>query len=203
MRGFGFLGQPHWRIIMLLVMSLVAFEWGRGAFKRGALFTLLHLALDGIAGGGLLPGMLAVAAVWLLCHLHDYDGEGKPSILNIEIIHGDKVLRLSALVDTGNTLRDPISGRAVIVVDSVAATELLELEQAALLRPIETYVSNYQPGFRLIPYSSIDQPSGMLLGLKADKVLINGKDVDFVVAFAPHGIGRGAPYRALTGGMDL
>lgn len=202
-KGFGFLGQTHWRIIMLAVMSFAAFGWSSGAVKRGALLTLLHLALDGIACGGLWPGLLAVAAVWLLCNLNDSGGEGKRSLLDVTITHGEKTLTLPALLDTGNTLRDPISGKGVVVVDSDAAKELLGLELPALNHPVETYAMKYQSGFRLIPYSSVGQPAGMLLGLKADSIQINGKKTNLVVAFAPHRIGRGEAYRALAGGGVL
>ena len=52
-----------------------------------------------------------------------------------------------------------------------------------------------------VPYSAVGQPSGLLLGIKVDQLIMNGNPSDAVVAFAPHRIGADRGFRALAGGM--
>ena len=108
---------------------------------------------------------------------------------------------MTALLDSGNTLKDPVTGLPVLVADARAAMELLQLQESELLHPIETISRGKHVGLRLIPYCAVGQPAGMLLGIQVDQLQINGRDVNQVVAFAPQCIGQGSGYEALTGGL--
>lgn len=198
--GFSFLGQIHWRLIILLVTVLIAFGWDGEGLRMGALFVLLHLAVGKIAIGEIWLFLLAVAAICLLCALGLRTSVNSNEYAKVRITHGGQTVTLNALVDSGNTLLDPISGRAVVVVGDEVAGVLLNLDRKALESPLETFTASFSPGLRLIPYHSVGQPSGVLLGLRVDELRINGKAVDQIVAFAPQKIGGGTGFQALTGG---
>ena len=201
--GFRFLGGTVWRLLALGLMGMVAFGAKRGCLRSCVLFVLLSMALGGIAlgigYGGFWSLLLSALLVCLMCMVGFQGGADTHRYVPVFISLDGKSVSLMALVDTGNTLRDPISGRSVLVVDASAAVQLLGLDAHALAHPLETMASAQIHGLRLIPYTAVGQPGGILLGVLADCVKVDGKCVDCVVAFAPNRIGQGN-YRALAGG---
>ena len=110
-------------------------------------------------------------------------------------------MRLTALQDTGNSLIDPLTGRSVLVVGADVAKKLLGLTREQLSMPAEAIVSAGVPGLRLIPYRTVGQAGGMLLGLRLQDVKIGHWKGSSLVAFAPEGLSEEGAYQALTGGV--
>ena len=198
---FAFLGQPLWRIVFLFVSAWVAFRKGGDRLRCSALFILLQLAMGQIAMGNVWPFLIAAAAICLLCGLGLRPKRNALPLVPVQIWHGGKEISLTALKDTGNTLLDPVSGCRVLVVDTSVAKVLLGLSEKALARPLETMQAQTVPGLRLIPYHTVGQPAGMLLGVRPEKILLDGNAVDHVVAFSPHRLGSGQTFQALAGGV--
>lgn len=202
--GFRFLGSLLWRIVSLTLMALLAFGWNRSALKRCGVFVLLSMALGGIAlsfGRANFPALiLAAAGMWLLCRVAFGDTVGGRDYVPIEITNAGTKVSLIALRDSGNTLRDPISGEQVLVIDSQTAEKLTGLSRNQLRKPLETMAARPVSGLRLIPYRAVGQGTGMLLGMRFDNVKIGQCVQSTVVAFAPEGLG-GSMYQALTGGI--
>lgn len=205
--GFAFLGQLHWRLIFLLLTLLVAFGWQRSAIRGGIIFSLLYIALCGIAlgigEGGIWSLLVFGATVMAVSAVRLGYPSDKPEYIPISVTHNGRQITLTALLDTGHSLRDPVTGLDVILLDEEAAGELLGLKKEELSDPVAYLASGKMTGMRLIPYCAIGQPAGMLLGLRPDEVRVNGNLHSCVVAFAPQKIGIGKPYRALTGGKSL
>ena len=152
--GFSFLGSWLWRGGFLALMAIIAFGMKKSALKRGAVFALLLMALHGIAvGDGFWTVILAALVVFLLC-MAGRAGPGRQYV-PVTIAYGTELVSLVALVDTGNTLRDPVSGRPVLVADADAAKRLAGLSAAELACPVETVASGNRMGLRLIPYSAV------------------------------------------------
>lgn len=99
---------------------------------------------------------------------------------------------LRALVDTGNHLREPISGRSVIVADKARILEALPPPLSAALQSpsAERWLSikQYATHIRLVPTNTATG-SGMLPAILPDKLtLISGKETypaDYLIAPAP------------------
>ena len=203
--GFTFLGNLLWRIIILGIMCWIAFGWRRSALRRGALFLFMTMALGGIAqgmyGSGILGLIGAAVGLFLLCAVgfrgKITGGQQVPVVLR----KGRQVCRLVALRDTGNTLKDPITGENVLVVGSEIAWELLGLTRQQLQTPLETMATGNIPGLRLIPYRSVGCSTGMLLAARMDEVTVDGQPSGKLVAFAPQAIGEAETYQALAGGI--
>lgn len=200
--GFRFLGGTIWRLVVLALMAVMAFGLDRSAVRRGVLFVLLSMALGGIALGldGGIPLIVAAGGVAVLCVIGFRGRADGQKYAAVELQVGEKIKKLTALYDTGNTLNDPVSGDRVLVVGANAAEDLLGLTQSQLKDPIGTVASGNYSGLRLIPYRAVGQPTGMLLAIKPEVVRMDGKKVDMVVAFAPQELG-GSGYQALAGGM--
>lgn len=200
--GFSFLGNLFWRMVILTMMAVLAFGWKHSAIRRGILFIFLSMALGGIAltmGKGGSGGLVAAAAVVMLLCIAGFRGKaGGRRFTRVQVKLGERQQILTALYDTGNDLKDPVTGKPVLVVGADIAAALLGLTPRQLNEPLLTMTQ--VPGLRLIPYSSVGQPTGILLGMKMDEVRIDGKERDIIVAFAPQKLGNDG-YQALAGGI--
>lgn len=107
---------------------------------------------------------------------------------------GGRTVNLTALVDTGNNLKDPIGGAPVLVLGAEVASRLLADEAPSLARAIATsdlaaieVESGRAPDksvllsrLRLVPFSSLGRDKGLLVGLRVDDVTIPTSDHDSV-----------------------
>lgn len=93
-----------------------------------------------------------------------------------------KVREVTGLIDTGNQLRDPITATAVVVVEATALVDILP-EQARKAMPglvagdLDSIADLSACGelstrLRLLPFASVGNRSGLLLGLRSDYVAV-------------------------------
>lgn len=203
--GLRFLGNLLWRGVSLCLMSVIAFGMGPGTFRRGVLFAFLSMALGGIVLilGSSGPGYLLIAAamVCAMCVLGFGTGGTHRRFSEVRLTYGEKIVELTALHDTGNSLRDPLSGEQVLVAGPEAARILLGLDREDLRNPAVTMVKSGIPGLRLIPYRAVGKSLGMLLCIRIPEARLNGRMASMLVAFAPDGLGEGhGEFDALIGG---
>ena len=101
-------------------------------------------------------------------------------------IDGDGIW-IPALVDTGNELKDPISGYPVVIVETEAISPLLPekireafCKQGAGLMHFDTPLleTGWISRFRIVPYRSLGCENGMLPGFKPDYIEIDEKGQD-------------------------
>ena len=202
--GFSFLNNLFWRAVSLILVSMTAFGLNGSAVRRGAVFVLLRMALGGLASASNQDnaGMLILCAVvlFLLCRISFPHSIGNEKYVNVELFHKDGKLKLIALRDTGNLLRDPVTGEQILIAGADVGRELLGLSDHQLSHPADTVLSGVIPGLRLVPYHTVGHPSGMMLALRVEKAKIGNSYISPLVAFAPDILGRGEVYRMLTGG---
>lgn len=202
--GFRFLGSYFWRLVSLGLMGTIAFGFHRGILRRVMLFVLLSMALGGIAmglgQGGFLTLILGAVGLCFLCAM-GFQGKLGMTFVPLELHHGGKKVKLMALRDTGNTLRDPVTGEAVLIVGSDAAVQLLGMTRQEVGRPVETLASGKYSGLRLIPYRAVGRSCGMLLGMRLDEVLLGGIRTNTMVAFTAEGLSGAGEFQALAGGV--
>ena len=132
--------------------------------------------------------------------------------LPISVRFGDGELSTVALVDTGNRLRDPLSGHPVMIVEAEAFSSLLppslhqwlsDREKPDLNALTQALAqSPWSSRFRLIPYNSIDREHGMLVGFRPDEVIVRtGSESlstrDVVVGICHRRLDPEGPYHAL------
>lgn len=194
--------KPFWVAVVLCVICLTVFGVQKGALRRSVLFVLLQLALNGIGvglgKGGFWSAVASAAGVFLLCAIGFRQQSVDGGLVPVELCCGGNHVQLMALRDTGNTLRDPVTGRPVLVVSADVAQKLTGLTREQLKRPVEALSSGTIPGLRLIPYRTIGQDCGMMLALQLKDVRIGKWQGNSLVAFAPEGLD--GEYQALTGG---
>ena len=127
-----------------------------------------------------------------------------PAVLTLE---GRRVA-LTALVDTGNTLTDPATGRPVMVAEGEKVAGLFPSGQAPdeadLRDPVAALERLSQAGFlgrcRLLPYQAVGVECGMLLSLRLDGARVGREDYGtLLVALSPNRLSDGGGYSALIG----
>lgn len=201
---FSFLGSTLWRLVFLGLMGILAFGFNAGAWKRTGIFILLSMAMGGIAlgvGSAEVPVLiLSALGVWLLSQIGFGGSIGGREYIPVTVSTGGRSVSVIALKDTGNTLRDPITGEQVLVLGPEAALRLLDLSGGQLSSPLETMLAHPGCGLRLIPYSAVGQPGSMLLAKRFADVKVGDRRGSALVAFAPEKIGVGQMYQALAGG---
>ena len=200
--GFTFLGNWFWRGIFFLGVIITSFGLNRSAVRKGCLFLVLSFAMYGVTGlgsGSVTTAILCGAGTYLLCRIGL--PRGNERIVPVELTVAGKKLKINALVDTGNMLKDPVTGAQVLVLGAQLSRQILGLEQPMLTDPVAVVENANIKGLRLVPYSTVGQKTGLLLALAMDQVRINGKNAGRLVAFSPQIIGAGEDYQALTGGI--
>lgn len=130
----------------------------------------------------------------------------------VEIFFNDLSVCLNALVDTGNSLFDPVSGETVIVAEFISLKEILPDELKLIYYEgrendisqlvLEVKDSKLYNRIRMIPFSSIGVQSGMLIGFKPDKIEIQNADEklifkNVIVAINNYKLSKEGTYQAL------
>jgi len=202
---FFFLASMLWRFVFLSLVGVLAFGCHRNSIHRCVLYGFLRIALDGIIqvwGNHSAFAMVIGAAILLVMCIVGFRGMvGQQKFVDVELWQGDKSIRLLALHDTGNGLRDPVTGQGVLVADAETAQVLFGLTKAQLRSPVETVGAGTIPGLRLIPYRTVGQAAGMLVAIRLKQVRVGNWKGSALVAFAPDGLGEDNTYHALIGGM--
>ncbi|NSW90506.1 MAG: sigma-E processing peptidase SpoIIGA [Firmicutes bacterium] len=119
---------------------------------------------------------------------------------------------VSALIDTGNSLYDPLSNMPVIIVEFNAIRNILPSEICKIFEDSkendftlmieQIYSSRWFNRFRLIPFSSLGKENGMLIGFKPDYVEIGDDEgkkgiSDVIIGIYNKALSKGKHYRAL------
>ena len=233
--GLGFLANPLCRLASALLMLLLAYGGGRRLLRQGLLFLLLTCALGGgvvaiglLGQGGLTLGngvfysgldlktvLLSAAVCYgvltvvfrrLAAHT-SLSGE----LVKVRLSLLGRQLELTALVDTGNTLTDPVSGRPVMVAEGESLAGLFPRERrpdSADLRDPAGGLERLGRGewrgrFRLLPYRSVGMDRGLLLAVRVDEaVLGDRRQGPILVALSPTPVSDGGGYRALIGATE-
>lgn len=113
----------------------------------------------------------------------------------------------SLLVNTGNDLSDPVSGRPALVLDRRAAARVLPVEAAlplAALRAdnapavLAALPGTYRTQFQLLPYRAIGKEGGLLLAFRPERAERDGKPWQGLAAISPERVANGF-YEGLIG----
>lgn len=140
----------------------------------------------------------------------------KSLFCNVKIKLNNNEIDTTALIDTGNLLKDPISNMPVIVVERTLLYDVLPRQILNNLENIlggelenfsEEIKNEYISKLKVIPFSSLGKQNGMLLGIKADEINIESEEESItkdnvIVGIYDKSLTKRGEYRALVG-MNL
>lgn len=228
--GLAFLAAPPVKLASGVLMALAAFGGEEKLLRLTLLFFAVSCGMAGcVLGLGLLSGggvpvvngvfytdvnarVLVVASaagyavltvVFRAAARHGVGGE----LLPVRVCLQGKTADLTALLDTGNALRDPVGGQPVLVaapgvLDGLLPPQVRRLLKnggpaAELLEPLRETAPELR--FRLVPYHAVGTRTGLLLAVRCDWMEVAGERYDgLLAALSPTPLGTG--YAALWGG---
>ena len=229
--GLGFLERPLCRLSAAMLMVLAAFWRSRRLLRQMIIFFALSCALGGgVLAVGLLGGrgltlqngvlysgmdlkivLLSAAGCYGVLTLA-FRGVGRhtgPSgeLCQVCLTLDGRQVRLTALVDTGNTLTDPATGRPILVAEAEGLAELLPqslrygLERGeSPIQLMEQLEPPWRQRFRLVAYRAVGVERGLLLALRLDRVQVGEEERGpMLAAISPTPLSDGGSYRALIG----
>ncbi len=168
--AFVCLGMPGWYFAGMLLAGTVVFAGtGREEFLGGLFFLLLVSvcfggvlqALVNLFGFPLLLGSAAAAAaLWLAGRCLSRRKALRDSLVTVRLQWEERTETLRGLIDTGNRLEEPLTGRPVSIVDASPARRLLG----------EAWEE--RRGFYLIPYHSVGTEKGWMRGVTIDSMTV-------------------------------
>lgn len=137
----------------------------------------------------------------------------KDMFCQIEIQLNGKRIETTAMIDTGNLLKEPITNTPVIVVEHTLLYDCIPKEILNHLDELlggefnsipEEIKEEYISKLKFIPFSSLGKQNGMLLGLKAETIKIKDIDKeeekkDIIVGIYNKSLTKRGEYRALMG----
>ena len=230
--GLDFLSHPLCRLACGAGMLLAAYGGSRRLLRQGILFVALTCAFGGgvvaiglLGGTGLALGngvfysaldlkvvLLSAAVCYgvltLVFQRLNRHSAASGELVSARLGLGGRWVALTALVDTGNTLTDPVSGRPVMVAEGESIAALFPKDHcprssdlsdpAAGLARLGT--GAWRTRFRLLPYRSVGVDRGLLLAVRLDSLELDGQGRGPVlVALSPTPVSDGGGYQALIG----
>lgn len=174
--GFKTVRDYLWR---MFVFFSVSYSFAGCMLALSTLFSVSDIVVANSAFYCNISPLLLLGATtvfYLLIKLYLFiSRRNRPSqqYVSLKFSYSGASANVKALVDTGNSLRDGISGAPVIVISKALAERLLgkhTVESAISFDVGEDTLS----GFRLIPFSTVGK-SGVLVAFKPDKVFIDGQ----------------------------
>lgn len=139
----------------------------------------------------------------------------KDMICKVKIKLNGKEETVEAMVDTGNMLKEPITGTPVVVVERTSLYDLLPKEILNNTESIlggdfekipEEIKNEYVPKLKLIPFASLGKQNGMLVGIKPEKIEVINEQTEeeknAIIGIYNKSLTKRGEYKALIG-IDL
>ncbi|MHB1392291.1 MAG: sigma-E processing peptidase SpoIIGA [Clostridia bacterium] len=211
----------HFHLLLKLtgIFYIVSFVFGGAAFGLFYFINGLNLTSNGISFIKDFPIKVLVVAVIIAYITIKYSWDyvqhrikRERLIVKVEMSFDKKQLCLDALVDTGNSLKDPITNVPVMIMDYSIIRELLPEEIQKIfeqsgendLNAIAEImsISKWATRFRIIPFKSLGRENGMLVGFRPDMVTIFDSDRriqlnNIIIAIYRKNLSKDGEYSAL------
>lgn len=140
----------------------------------------------------------------------------KDMICKVKIKLNGKEVLLDTMVDTGNMLKEPLTGNPVVVVEKTSLYDLMPKEILNNTESIlggdfkkipEDIKDEYISRLKIIPFSSLGKQNGMLIGIKPEKLeVINEQSEEeknnAIIGIYNKSLTKRGEYNALIG-IDL
>lgn len=218
-----------WQGVVFVLMCVISYGLRRMAMRPSVLAFLMSAALAGfiqlavqvfsidalhIDGGVyfpigakiliLLSGAFYLAAALLASGMLRH-GSGEVYRITVSCPEGET--EISALYDTGNTVKDPMGGQPVIIVDRAVAAKLFHCLNNDIVGndPTESFSALQsrfpQTHFRLLPYKAVGVSCGLLTAFSCTVRVGHEKKIrKALAAISPTDVSDGSAYEALIGG---
>jgi len=158
-------------------------------FLTGVPYAIYFIANDvgftqAISWQLVLAGMAAsYVLIKLGLKILERHGLKRQMLCNVQIFVGEVAATFEALVDTGHSLKDPLSQSPVIIAEFEHVKEFLpdglkvlfyEKRESVAFSAETAEESTFYKRIRMIPFTSLGRSNGMLIGFRPDSVMVEG-----------------------------
>lgn len=188
------------KILISVIMILIVY--GKKKFLRNILFFYLtSLVFGGVAtiiifsikpetlnisekfsNGNILikniikASIISTVVIFIVSKLIKNSELKKRNIYDLEIFYKGKMLKIKAFLDSGNLLKEPITGKSVIIVEKDSLKGIVERDVIDNLKNILSGKwlkdVNTKFSFFIIPFVSLGNDNGILIGFKPEYIKI-------------------------------
>lgn len=132
-----------------------------GAFLMGGIlgYVRQYVRMGSLLLALAILGYYVILGIW---NFVSYLRRVTDTVCPVELHYGDRMCLVEGLIDTGNQLRDNVSGKPVSVLDKEKAMELLG--------------DSIPEGVRYIPYHSIGKEAGVMMLFQIERMYVHRKE---------------------------
>lgn len=136
----------------------------------------------------------------------------KDMMCKIKIKLNGKEIVLDTMVDTGNMLKEPLTGNPVVIVEKTSLYDLMPKEILNNTESIlggdfkeipEKIKNEYISRLKIIPFSSLGKTNGMLIGIKPEKLEVINEQIEeknnAIIGIYNKSLTKRGEYKALIG----
>ncbi|NLM73280.1 MAG: sigma-E processing peptidase SpoIIGA [Clostridiaceae bacterium] len=206
----------RWGMMLLTAFLLAGCTYGLSNIFEGGVITyggLMYVSPQGTLKAFMFSVGLCIVLIRPIGRILSGKVLREGSIIPVLVRLGEKTVRFNALIDTGNSLVDPITGYPVMVVEAETVKEILppEVYDSVVTNKIGTFSGSmnkkYEPWLKrlhLIPFKSIGSENGLLTGFRPDNVRVcqegTFKEInDVIVGICSTKLSHNSKYSALLG----
>lgn len=135
----------------------------------------------------IIGGIIGFIIIYIVSKLIKNRLNSNNLLCELEIFYNGKNKKIKTLIDTGNLLKEPISKEDVIIVEKESLNEFIDdkvfleiknIMNGNLLGDISEDVYKYK--FKIIPFASLGNENGVLIGFKPDYIKIYSPEEEVV-----------------------
>lgn len=130
----------------------------------------------------IIGGIVGAIVITIVSYIIKDRMHTKSMLCDLEIFYKGKYKKMKTMIDTGNLLKEPITKTDVIIVEknslrTIISDDILDnLDNIVQGKWINSENDVYSYKFKVIPFSSLGNDNGLLIGFKPDYVKIIDDD---------------------------
>ena len=172
-------------IKQLILFYLVSFTFGGISFMLLFLINPANIIFENGLLVGTYPvkvtivgGIVGFIVIACVSYIIKDRLRTKSMLCDLEIFYKGNYQKLKTMIDTGNLLKEPISQTDVIIVEKnslrgIISDEILDnIDNIVQGKWLDSKEEVYSYKFKVIPFSSLGNENGLLIGFKPDYIKI-------------------------------
>lgn len=209
----------RWGMMLLVAFMLGGCTYAISGILGGSMLTyggLMYLSPQGVLKAFLFAAGLCIILVRPIGRILSGKAVREGNIVLVNVVLGKRSARFNALIDTGNSLIDPLTGYPVMIVEAESVKDIVppEIYNFFLTNKVsgEQINADINPSWKsrmhLIPFKSIGRENGILAGFRPDSIRVlqgnSFKEIkNVIVGICGIKLSNNSRYTALIGPASL
>jgi len=212
---FGYTGRRSFikQMLAAYIITFVVGGLGMSLFFLTDLPYAVHFLVSDMGFARAISWQLVLAGtavsyvlIKLCIKFYEHHTLKRQLLCNVQICMGENEAAFDALVDTGHTLKDPLSQAPVIIGEFEQVKDLLpdrlkvlfyENNETKLTELVSCAEDTFYKRIRMIPFVSLGRTNGMLIAFRPDMVHVQGIKHDAIVGIYNNKLCQSGRYHGL------